>query len=125
MQINLNYNLNYRNIFCSDECGGMNVDLSSLDNVNFNRWNRRILNVYWIIVALSVVVAILQLKFTHWDPQYYITRYIVLPTVILVTFMLITEAIQEKIKQSFFLIRIKKGFNIPLNNYHLFSKKKD
>jgi diguanylate cyclase (GGDEF)-like protein len=80
--------------------GGMNVDLSSLDNVNFNRWNRRILNVYWIIVALSVVVAILQLKFTHWDPQYYITRYIVLPTVILVTFMLITEAIYYRFKRS-------------------------
>jgi diguanylate cyclase (GGDEF)-like protein len=78
----------------------MNVNLNSLDNVNFNRWNRRIINVYWIIVALSVVVSILQLKFTHWDPQYYITRYIVLPAVTLVALMLITEAIYYRFKRS-------------------------
>jgi diguanylate cyclase (GGDEF)-like protein len=76
------------------------VDLSSLDNVNFTRWNRRILNVYWTIVALSVIVAILQLKFTHWDPQYYIKRYIVLPTVILVALVLIMEAIYYRFKRS-------------------------
>jgi diguanylate cyclase (GGDEF)-like protein len=80
--------------------GGINLDLRSLDSVNFQRWNRRILNVYWVIVTLSVVVAILNIKFTLRDPQFYIIRYIIFPTVILVALMLITEAIYYRFKQT-------------------------
>lgn len=76
------------------------MDFSSIDSVNFARWNRRILNVYWIIVVLSVVVSILQIQFTHWDTQYYIERYILLPTTILVALMLVMEAIYFRFKRS-------------------------
>jgi diguanylate cyclase (GGDEF)-like protein len=80
--------------------GGVNLDFRSIDNMNFERWNRRILKVYWVFVVLSVVVAILQVKFTYWDPQYYIKRYIILPAVILVALMLVTEAIYYRFKRS-------------------------
>jgi diguanylate cyclase (GGDEF)-like protein len=75
------------------------LDFNLLDLSNINQWNRRILNGYWLVVVLSMLVASLQLNFTILDPVFFIKNYIVFPTAILISIVLIMEFIHYRYKK--------------------------
>jgi diguanylate cyclase (GGDEF)-like protein len=76
------------------------LDFNALDLLNFSRWNRRILNVYWIVIAITIAVSLLSLQITDKEPLFFFKRYILLPAVILVTLMILMELTYHFYKKS-------------------------
>ncbi|MGZ4134208.1 MAG: GGDEF domain-containing protein, partial [Tumebacillaceae bacterium] len=59
--------------------------------VHAARWNRRILNVYWAVVLISVAVESLDLMFTERSAKEFFLSYILLPTILLLAVVLLNE----------------------------------
>jgi diguanylate cyclase (GGDEF)-like protein len=67
--------------------------------VNAARWNRRILNVYWVVVLVSVAVESLNLLFTLRSAIDFILSYILLPTGLLVAIVGLGEIVYRYTKR--------------------------
>jgi diguanylate cyclase len=65
---------------------------------NSNYWNRKVLNAYWVVVVISVLVEFLNLIFTKTETGYFLMHYIALPTAWVVGIMLATEIIHRYLK---------------------------
>lgn len=67
------------------------MNFGSVDNDRFISWNRKILNVYWVILGISFVVAFFNVRYTTLDPDYFLWRYVWLPTLVFLLLMTVTE----------------------------------
>lgn len=63
--------------------------------VNTGRWNRKILNVYWLVVVFSFLIECANLMMTKRDPLEFILYFILLPTLLLIAVVGLTEALRK------------------------------
>ncbi|HEU4964070.1 MAG TPA: hypothetical protein VFV52_09515, partial [Bacilli bacterium] len=64
--------------------------------VNTARWNRKILNVYWIVVCVSVLMEGLSLFLSQREHMEFLLNYILLPTAILCAVVGLTEYVRKR-----------------------------
>lgn len=67
------------------------MDLESI-NYNRHRWNRSLVNIFWILLLLSVAMECLYLTITEESAADFIKYYIVRPTLLQLAVLLLTEA---------------------------------
>lgn len=67
------------------------MDLESI-NYNRHRWNRSLVNIFWLLLLLSIAMECLYLTITHETTADFIKYYIVRPTLLQLVVLIMTEA---------------------------------
>ncbi|MGB8954485.1 MAG: GGDEF domain-containing protein [Tumebacillaceae bacterium] len=88
--------------------------------VNSQYWNRKVLNAYWIVVMISLLVESVNLIFTLEQTQVFIVRFILLPTLLQVAIMVATESANFYLKRynDYLLILTSALLVVVLVNVH-------
>lgn len=67
--------------------------------VNSQYWNRKVLNAYWIVIMISLLVESVNLIFTLQETRYFIVHFILIPTVWQIGIMAATEVLNMFLKK--------------------------
>jgi diguanylate cyclase (GGDEF)-like protein len=70
--------------------GGATLDFRSLDRYNSTRWNRIIMNVFWMVIAISAMVSLIYML-KHDDQWDFFIHFVLFPTGILLGLTLAME----------------------------------
>jgi diguanylate cyclase (GGDEF)-like protein len=74
------------------------LDIQKIDSLNMEKWNRRTLNNYWIVLLISTIGSSINILFTSRDMISYIFGYIVTPALILLVLIALAEALNRFIR---------------------------
>jgi diguanylate cyclase (GGDEF)-like protein len=92
-----------------------------IDSLNLKKWNRKIINNYWLILLVSVSVSSLNILFTKTDIVVYIFHFILYPTITLLIFLILIELLTAKVNpqlNSYFIIFCGGIITFTLINSH-------
>lgn len=79
----------------------------TIDSLNLKKWNRKIVNNYWIILLVSIVVASINILITKAEKTEYFFQFILYPTITLLIFLILIELLTTKVNpqlNSYFII---------------------
>jgi diguanylate cyclase (GGDEF)-like protein len=71
------------------------LDIKKIDSLNQEKWNRRTLNNYWIVLVISSIGSSINILFTSREISTYIFGYIVTPALILIVLIALAEALNR------------------------------
>lgn len=76
------------------------MDVTSLNEQNIKTWNRRLIQSYWIVVLVSFIAETLNLFTTLTPRTYYVSHFIVLPTLIAVAIVGLTDFLIRRLRSN-------------------------
>lgn len=67
------------------------------DTLDVKKWNRRILNNFWIVLFITILVTSINIFFTAMEKSDFFVQYIIYPTISFLLLLLLTELVTFKV----------------------------